>query len=407
MRWNEYTSSSGSSGYEQAAPVPAVSFAIAIAILIVFLLTCRNLTVSGLISYGAFHKDLLATHELYRSVSYALLHKSPLHLTINILAMVCAGYAVEHVWGGFRFLVIFLMGTILGTPGLYASDLHFLVGASGGVYALFGTYLCLRIFRPRQYVERFPSISNAVLLIGLVLDLASVMFVKSEALGVHLLGLAVGAGCFLVFERLQPNWHRATEYLVAGVSGLLLVQAAYFAVMWSEGRAMSLARFWIEHGDATYFTMGAWMIATAETPTQDLLHEAIDVMRSRRRGTNDNDTLATLYARSGKYGEAIEIENGIVERKPGTAYISQLARFEHRHHVVNVGYQLAGSRLSVDDRATVDAMCEGRVFRRFHVNETIDISRVCPGEFALLAVRHGLNSDITVKLDRRILALPL
>ena len=98
---------------------------IAIAILIVFLLTCRNLTVSGLISYGAFHKDLLATHELYRSVSYALLHKSPLHLTINILAMVCAGYAVEHVWGGFRFLVIFLMGTILGTPGLYASAAGF------------------------------------------------------------------------------------------------------------------------------------------------------------------------------------------------------------------------------------------------------------------------------------------
>ena len=60
---------------------------------------------------------------------------------VNLLGLLLLGFALEHRIKPPHFLSIFFGGGIFATIGFYLGDFAFLVGASGGMYALFGAYL--------------------------------------------------------------------------------------------------------------------------------------------------------------------------------------------------------------------------------------------------------------------------
>ena len=75
--------------------------------------------------------------ELWRFLSYCLVHSSWWHLTFNLLLQLVLGLPLEMVHGSARLGLIYAAGVLAGSLSTSVLDPGVcLVGASGGVYSL-------------------------------------------------------------------------------------------------------------------------------------------------------------------------------------------------------------------------------------------------------------------------------
>lgn len=81
-------------------------------------------------------------HEVWRFLLYMLLHAGYIHLTFNLIVQVAVGIPLEMVHGSGRIACIYLAGVLAGSLGTSIFDSNaYLVGSSGGVYALLAAHL--------------------------------------------------------------------------------------------------------------------------------------------------------------------------------------------------------------------------------------------------------------------------
>lgn len=81
-------------------------------------------------------------HEIWRFLLYMLLHAGWFHLTFNLIVQVLIGIPLEMVHGSSRIACIYLAGVLAGSLGTSIFDSNaYLVGSSGGVYALLAAHL--------------------------------------------------------------------------------------------------------------------------------------------------------------------------------------------------------------------------------------------------------------------------
>ncbi|XP_057561987.1 rhomboid-related protein 2 isoform X5 [Hippopotamus amphibius kiboko] len=79
--------------------------------------------------------------EAWRFISYMLVHAGVQHILGNLVMQLTLGIPLEMVHKGLRVGLVYLAGVIAGSLASSIFDpLRFLVGASGGVYALMGGY---------------------------------------------------------------------------------------------------------------------------------------------------------------------------------------------------------------------------------------------------------------------------
>ncbi|XP_063980370.1 protein rhomboid [Diachasmimorpha longicaudata] len=80
--------------------------------------------------------------ELWRFAFYMFLHAGWLHLLFNLGVQVVVGLPLEMVHGSFRIGAVYMAGVLAGSLGTSVFDTDvYLVGASGGVYALLAAHL--------------------------------------------------------------------------------------------------------------------------------------------------------------------------------------------------------------------------------------------------------------------------
>lgn len=80
--------------------------------------------------------------EVWRFLTYMLLHANWFHLGFNVFVQIVVGAPLELVHGSIRIACIYLAGVVAGSLGTSVVDSEvFLVGASGGVYALLAANL--------------------------------------------------------------------------------------------------------------------------------------------------------------------------------------------------------------------------------------------------------------------------
>lgn len=80
--------------------------------------------------------------EVWRFFFYMVLHAGWLHLLFNLLVQVLVGLPLEMVHGSLRIGTVYMAGVLAGSLGTSVFDMDvYLVGASGGVYALLAAHL--------------------------------------------------------------------------------------------------------------------------------------------------------------------------------------------------------------------------------------------------------------------------
>uniref|UniRef100_T1J9T3 Peptidase S54 rhomboid domain-containing protein n=1 Tax=Strigamia maritima TaxID=126957 RepID=T1J9T3_STRMM len=80
--------------------------------------------------------------EIWRYLFYMVLHAGWIHLIFNLLVQIMIGLPLEMVHGTMRIGTVYMAGVLAGSLGtsVFDSDVY-LVGASGGVYALLAAHL--------------------------------------------------------------------------------------------------------------------------------------------------------------------------------------------------------------------------------------------------------------------------
>ncbi|KAG5889306.1 hypothetical protein JTB14_031952 [Gonioctena quinquepunctata] len=80
--------------------------------------------------------------EIWRFLLYMMLHAGWLHLGFNLVVQLLVGLPLEMVHGSGRVFLIYMAGVLAGSLGtsVFDNDVY-LVGASGGVYALLAAHL--------------------------------------------------------------------------------------------------------------------------------------------------------------------------------------------------------------------------------------------------------------------------
>lgn len=80
--------------------------------------------------------------EIWRFFLYMMLHAGWLHLGFNLVVQLLVGLPLEMVHGSLRIGTVYMAGVVAGSLGTSVFDTEvFLVGASGGVYALLAAHL--------------------------------------------------------------------------------------------------------------------------------------------------------------------------------------------------------------------------------------------------------------------------
>ncbi|GFO39258.1 rhomboid-like protein [Plakobranchus ocellatus] len=178
--------------------------------------------------------------QVWRFFLYMMLHAGYVHLMFNVIVQIVVGIPLEMVHGPCRVALIYMSGILAGSLGTSVFDMDaFLVGSSGGVYALLAAHLA-------NVLLNFSHMELGVVKLGAVLVIASadVGFAiwnryttqreqGSPPLGytAHLMGALAGLTVGLaVLKNFQQKLH---QQYTCWVALALYLGCVCFAVFWN------------------------------------------------------------------------------------------------------------------------------------------------------------------------------
>ncbi|WP_166968628.1 rhomboid family intramembrane serine protease [Brevibacterium atlanticum] len=167
----------------------------------------------------------LTLDQPWRALTVALVHEepSPFHLFANMIGLFFFGSFVERALGHWRFLVVYLVGTVGGSAMVlvladpFSSDWvtnH--IGASGAVFAIVGVLLA-----PTRRLDR--NLTGVVVFVAL--NFGYGLLVEGVSWQAHLGGLLTGfvLGCAAL---LVPSRARNTVFALTAVGLVVLMVVA-------------------------------------------------------------------------------------------------------------------------------------------------------------------------------------
>lgn len=143
---------------------------------------------------GAGSKSFFEQGEFYRLFSSSFFHVNIFHLMLNLLVLAIMGELIEKVISTFRYINIFFLSCVLSYGSfLVFSSYEFGIGASGGVFGLWGAYFALKM----RYEKYLPGSVNAIPLNRLAWILIMEFFIEiflldNVGVEVHLGGFLAG-----------------------------------------------------------------------------------------------------------------------------------------------------------------------------------------------------------------------
>ena len=106
-----------------------------------------------LVLFGAQQNQLVASGDFYRLFTSMFIHIGIIHLAFNTWALYVIGMGLERLYGGSRYLVIYILSGLGGSLVSYVlAPASVSAGASGAIFGLIGAEIAF--FSPR---ERRPS----------------------------------------------------------------------------------------------------------------------------------------------------------------------------------------------------------------------------------------------------------
>jgi membrane associated rhomboid family serine protease len=289
---------------------------------------------------GNFTPAFFRDGDTWRVVTANLIHAAPhfpLHLGLNMLALVVLGALVERPLGAFRTV------TIMGVSGVCAMaasglvDSVPVVGASGVVFGLVGAAVWLEF----AWADRLPAwwrYPRRSLLLLLVINGVIGFLVPVISGSAHMGGFFGGFVAAAALTRRparsnQPSrWIVASSVAVVAITGLAIASAGWELTRPGQYTARHAARLARLPGISVLeLNDTAWLIAISTDPSRELMEAALllaeqAVDETERRDPNILDTLAEVQFMLGWPERAVETIDEAIAHAPDIAYFQEQRR---------------------------------------------------------------------------------
>lgn len=147
---------------------------------------------------GALTKSVREGEGMYRIFSTFFLHISAVHVLSNTVMFALLVDSLLRLVDIYRFLATFFFAALLGSiVSLYLSSYEYVIGASGGIFGLFGAYCVVKFTKnlPGTVSQR----SNRMVLAVIVIQVATEYFIGGIDSYSHVGGFIAGALCMAVY----------------------------------------------------------------------------------------------------------------------------------------------------------------------------------------------------------------
>ncbi|XP_044270822.1 protein rhomboid-like [Tribolium madens] len=171
--------------------------------------------------------------EIWRFVTYMLLHEDCIHLGLNILMQVLFAFFLEARHGRARILALYVAGGVTGVLGAACFHPDLVIGASGGVYALLISHtadIFLNFATLSYKIHRGVCIA-IIVVFDVVYNVIHASFRKEPLIswGAHMIGGL--AGLFLGLVLFKQEKGASTRRFVLFLVGLLLYVVLFITLV--------------------------------------------------------------------------------------------------------------------------------------------------------------------------------
>jgi rhomboid protease GluP len=184
-----------------------------------------------LMAFGVKSNPEIAQGQWWRFVTPIFIHIGLLHLFFNSYALWIVGPQVEKLYGGARFVILYVLTGVAGVYGSYSYHPYTIsAGASGAIFGLFGVLLVFGI-RYRAGIPPFfkRAVGTGVLpviVINLIIGFTIPMIDNSAHIG----GLLAGAALAAVVPFRKPGDETNAGFRSIQIALLAMIAVCFYEV---------------------------------------------------------------------------------------------------------------------------------------------------------------------------------
>src|SRR5215813_1212633 len=183
-----------------------VFFGINIIVFVLMALAGGSSNEPTLMAFGVKSNAAIAKGQWWRFVTPIFIHIGLLHLFFNSYALWIVGPQVEKLYGGGRFVILYVLTGVAGVYGSYAYHPNTIsAGASGAIFGLFGVLLAFGI-RYRDSIPPFfkRAVGTGVLPV-IVINLIIGFTIPEIDNSAHIAGLLAGVALAAIVPFQRPG----------------------------------------------------------------------------------------------------------------------------------------------------------------------------------------------------------
>lgn len=138
--------------------MPMTYYLVAANILVFIILHLTNVLIEDQWFISRFAKItyfISIEHEYFRLFTAIFTHESFQHILFNCMAIIILGKPVEAIFGKWKFLIIFIVSGLFGSLSSFIFSSNAAIGASGGVFGIFGVHIYLFMKNKKTYLSIF------------------------------------------------------------------------------------------------------------------------------------------------------------------------------------------------------------------------------------------------------------
>ena len=184
-----------------------------------------------LMAFGVKANNEIARGQWWRFVTPIFIHIGMLHLIFNSYALWIVGPQVEKLYGGARFVILYVL---TGVAGVYSSYFYhpqsISAGASGAIFGLFGVLLVFGVRYRRSIPPSFKRAVGTGVLPVIALNLIIGFSIPAIDNSAHIGGLLAGALLAGVVPFQKPGDETPRIFDVIQIGLLVLIAVCFYSV---------------------------------------------------------------------------------------------------------------------------------------------------------------------------------